>query len=252
MGKASDLLLLDEEDRVLRQARTPARAAGRGERQPAEGELYEPPRPNASWIATDLDAVGEAAFMSLIAAAGQARTLEALLVERVPGLGALLARETAWRAARGEPPWEVFLELRSRLGESGRVPMLYSPVPLEQLSEAVALDARNLHASPFPLESAAALTAAPMTTVNEAEAAASACLLRHMAYLSLQRSLSGLLRNERRRAARLTEVLEAELSDAAAGGEQDRRRGELILASLNQARKEGGVVRVANHYGPPG
>ena len=242
MGKSSDLLQLDAEERIIRRARSHARA----------GERYEQPRPSQRWVAVDLDAVDAAAFGAVVAEAGPSRELEPILVEKLPGFGGLLARETAWRAALGESPWNVFQELRSRSARSERAPLLYSPGPAEGLPDAVALDARNLYAAPFPLACAAALTATPMPTMNEAEAAAAACLVRHMSYVSLRGSLSGLLRQQRRRAENLERVLEVELAEAVAGGDPDRRRAELILASLHDARKEGGVVRVPDHYGPPG
>ncbi len=102
----------------------------------------------------------------------------------------------------------------------------------------------------FPLSHAAGLTATRAGSANEAEAAATAALVRHLAYTSLRQSLSALLNEERRRSASLVKVLEREQAEAAEAAPRERRRGELILAGLSNARKDGDVVRVIDHYDP--
>jgi len=244
MGKASNLLMLDGEGRILRHART---HQGRF-RQPVDGEIYTPPPPSSRWMSGSLDVVEPALFARVLALAGPGRGLDTVLTESLPGLGAMMAREIAWRAERGEPAWDVFDTLRRRLREKSRRPMLYSPGDPAVLDESLPLTPAMLFAAPFPLACAQHLTATDMPTVNEAEAAVAERLLAHLFYLSLKHSLAGLLRQQRRRAADLAQVLDAELAEASAHVEADRRRGELILAGMRQAQREGSLVSVPDPY----
>jgi predicted ribosome quality control (RQC) complex YloA/Tae2 family protein len=204
MGKASNLLLLDGQDRILRFART-----HHGEfRQPVVGGLYQPPPPVAGFP------------------------------DPWPGMSPLLARER-------DPA-----TLLDRAAGGRYDAVLYSPAPPLELPESLALTSRNLFAFPFPLSHATGLTATSFASVNEAEEAATGCLLRNMLYETVHQSLAALLRREGRRTTDLISVLEEELAEAERSGHEDRRRGELILAGLHAARKEGDVVRVVDHYDP--
>jgi len=241
MGRASNLLLLDGSGRILRFARTHKGAF----RRPAEGEPYRPPSlPEGA--PGPIDRPG---FGSLVAG-GTPGSVAAALVEGMPGLSLHLAREVEHRARAGEDPWEVFTSLTRRAEEGPLEPVLYAPAPPAELEAARPLDPRNLFAFVFPLEHAARLVATPAASAGEAEAAASAALLRHFSYASLRQSLSALLGEERRRCAALVKVLGEEEAEAVRAAPRDRRRAELILAGLRSARKEGDVVRVIDHYDP--
>jgi predicted ribosome quality control (RQC) complex YloA/Tae2 family protein len=247
MGKASNLLLLDGAGRIVRFARSHA-----GEfRQPREGAPYTPPPPSSAWRAPEAGSLNESDLRAVVAGA-QGKDLASVLSGAVPGFSVLLAREVAWLVSRGEDAWRAFLQVRARGGE--RDPVVYAPAALEELSEAVPLNGRRFFACPFRLghADAAGLVATPFGTVNEAEAAAGDAMAKHMAFAALQGSLGSLLRQEARRSRELAASLQRELDEAQESGTRDRRRGELILAGLRSARKEGDRVRVPDVYDPEG
>jgi len=73
-----------------------------------------------------------------------------------------------------------------------------------------------------------------------------------MMYETVHLSLVTLLRREKRRLKDLIDVLTKEMEEAGRCGTEDRRRAELILAGMHEARKEGSSVRVVDHYDPAG
>jgi len=255
MGKASNLLLLDEQGRILRFAHS-----HEGQfRRPSEGAAYQPPPASSLWISTSFQDLTEEQFRRIAAekpAGGDGGasflSLEDRLVARIPGFSPHIAREIRHRSGKGEEAWRVLTELRDRLASGHRDPILYGPARVEELVESVPLTSRVLFPFPFPLASAAGLTATPQRTVNEAQEAATSCLIRHMAFASLQASLASQMKRERESSSDLLDVLEAELSEAVSGEERDRRYGELILAGLTTARKQGSLVRVEDPYRPGG
>jgi predicted ribosome quality control (RQC) complex YloA/Tae2 family protein len=235
MGRAPNLLLVDGEGRVLRSART------------AQTELRGSAAPDAPPGSPEWESV---TFKAAIAGLAKDERLEDRLVREWHGFSSRLAAEIGHRARGGEDPWAVFAELSGRIAGGDWSPNLYSPGDPAGLAESTPLSAGNLFAYMLPLTSAEGLTATPMRTVNEAEEAATVCMVRHLAFQSQHQSLTGLLRREQRRITALKSVLSAELAQAASGGEEDRRRGELILAGMHAARKEGALVRVVDHYDP--
>ncbi len=247
MGKASNLLLLDDGGTILRFARS----HGGSFRRPAIGAPYQPPARSSRWVAPSPSEVTEAQFRGIVGAVPPGRTLEAQMVEAFPAFSVHLAREIVFRAGLGEGIWEVFCELRDRLA-SGRIePVLYSPSPPAELPESVTLSSGNFFPFVFPLRHAGTLCSTRLPTVNEAEETAASCKLRHLEYMSLSRSLTTHLQKEARRVSDLTAVLRRELEETGSS-ERDRRRGELLLAGMSSARKEGNLVRVIDHYDPEG
>ena len=241
MGKSSNLLLLDEANRILRFARS-----HRGTfRVPREGAAYEPP-PVTSWGSVgDLD---REAFERISRPSGGPAGLARRLIEAMPGLSLPLAREVEQLAAEGREPWDAFVELRRLASDGPWEPRLYSPSPPDSLSELTSLGARNLFSYVFPLSHASGLVATPMKSCSQAEEAADTLLARHMAWDGQRASIASLLRDERRRAEGLLAVLETELAEAEASATTDRRRGEMILAGLQGARREGSDLIVADPY----
>ena len=243
MGKASNLLLLGADDEILRFARTHHGTF----RQPVVGERYTPPPPSSRWLAPDLTTMTRSLFVSIV----QDGELAERLIESIPGLSVYLAREIEYRAGQGEEPWQVFEDLIQRTSNgTHRTPILYSPAPPGELAESTPLTSRVLFVTVLPLRHAAGLSGTPFPTVNDAEEAATGCLVRRMMYETVQQSLATLLRRERKRIQDLTRVLTKDLEEAERAGEEDRRRAELILAGMHAARKQGSMVRVVDHYDP--
>src|SRR5262249_18966695 len=129
---------------------------------------------------------------------------------------------------------------------------LYSPAPPAELAESEPLTSHNLFVSTVPLRHAAGLTRTEVSTANEAEEMATACLVRRMMYETVHLSLATLLNRETRRVRVLIDVLTREMEEARRRGTEDRRRAELILAGMHAARKAGSVVEVVDHYDPAG
>ncbi len=247
MGKASDLLLLDGEERILRFARS----HGGKFRKPRIGAVYRPPIVPPTAIVEGPSELSSDTLRRALGALDEEGSPDGRLMDRVPGFSLYLAREIAHRWREGEDPWRVYVELRERLdtGEGSRV---YSPGPLDSLPESTPVDGRKLFAFVLSLRHAEGLTCTPADTLSEALSAVTDRILRHMSYHSLAQSLSSHLRQEARRMGDLREVLKKELEKARSEGAGARRRGELILASLATARKEGDRVRVTDHYDPDG
>ena len=246
MGRASNLLLLDETDRILRLARDP-----QGDpRGLLPGETYRAPARARRWVVPDQGDLSHEAFESLLAASGT--QAEEGLLTGLPGLSPHIAREILHRRGLGDDPWRAFQELRGRLEAATLQPVLYAPRPLEDLEASHLLTARTLFAFVFPLAHATGLTEIPYRTINEAEEAATGCLLTHLAHARLVQSLASMLAKERRRAGDLAETLTAELAEAERAEELHRRYGELILAGLATGRREGNTLRVTDHYDPEG
>ncbi len=245
MGKASNLLLLDERGHVLRFAR-----GHHGEfRRPEEGARYEPP-PALGW--PGIAALEERRFRDALAAAAPGEPLGARLAAFLPGFSLPLAREIEHRARVGEDPWEALADLRARLTGPRGGAILYAPAPPDSLPESFPLTPRNLFAFVIPLSHAAELASVPAPGASQAEEAATACHIRHMEYAALRGALAAQVRRESRRTTDLAATLETEQRGAEASARDDRRRGELILAGLQAARREGDQVRVTDHYDSSG
>ena len=215
MGKASNLLLLDAERRILRFVRSHQGAF----RQPREGEIYVPPPPRAA---------GE-------------RSL--LLGSR------LLEKEIALRAAAGESEEAAREEIAARISEARFEPCLYTSKPPGEIGEDEELTARTCFAAPFPMRMGEGFVLTRFATANEATAAHADLMIRHLLFRDLRGALASLVKAELDRTDRLVGTLESEEREAE-GADGVRRRAEMILASIGSAKKEGDAVEVIDYYQP--
>ncbi len=216
MGKASNLLLLDRERRIVRFLRS----HGGAFRRPREGAPYEPPSPRCGEEAASL-----------------------------PLGSPLLRREVALRSSRGESEARAAEELTNRMEKEAWDPCLYAPGQLDHLGEPEELTGGNFFPAPFPMEAGRDLTPTRFETANEAVAAWASILHRHILFRSLKASIASLVHSELRRSERLVRTLEEE-AEAARGAQGTRRSGELILASLSTAWKRGDEVELTDHFDP--
>src|SRR5204862_854342 len=104
LGRASNTLLLDGEDRVLGVQRRMKSEF----RRPETGQRYEPPRRGERIAPRALTAEALAALEER--ARREAHPLSDLLLEACPSLGALAAREIEHRSERGESALAVLRE----------------------------------------------------------------------------------------------------------------------------------------------
>jgi predicted ribosome quality control (RQC) complex YloA/Tae2 family protein len=214
MGKSSNLILLDPQRRVLKFLRSHKG----GFRQPRPGEEYEPPPERPEDPALPLGS-------------------------------RLLGRETAERISRGGEESTVLAELISRMREGPWDPCLYTPAPPDAMGESADLRPWTCFAAPFPLVVGERLLRTPFDTMAGAAGGHAAVVQRHLLFRDLRGSLLSLVRGEVKRLRRLETTLERE-AGAARGAEEVRRLGELLLASMATARKEGGHVEVTDVYHP--
>jgi predicted ribosome quality control (RQC) complex YloA/Tae2 family protein len=215
MGKASNLLLLDEQRRILRFLRSHEGTF----RRPREGEIYAEPPPRSG---------GDSAL---------------------PWGSRLLAREIETRTGRGEPLASVKGEIGASIGAARWKPVLYSPRPAPEITEAEDLPASAFFAAPFELAAGEGLVREPFSSVNQAEALRADLMERNILFRHLKVSLSGLVRGQVKRGEKLIRVLESE-AEQARGSESLRRRAELILASLSTARKTGAEAELTDIFDP--
>jgi len=215
MGRASNLLLLDAERRIVRFL--PAHGATL--RNPREGEMYTPPPAR--------DPAGP----------------------RLPWASRLLGREVAARASRGADPAEAHAELEARMADGVWAPVVYTPLPLAGMNASIETSPGTCFPAPFPLDCAGDLHAARFESFDEASRVWAELAKARLAHRDLRGSLAHVLRSECARMERLLRSL-GEEAEAAQGAELVRRHAEMILASLGRARKVGDHVVLPDIYQP--
>jgi len=215
LGKSSNLLLLDQNRRILRFVRSHQGAF----RHPREGDIYVPPPARSG--------AGAALFLG----------------------SRILDREVAARAARGDPPDRVRAEIEARIARRAWDPCLYTPRPLDAVEEGDPLGADVCFVAPFPLAAGAGLSSTRFGSMNEAAATHAELLLRHLLFRDMKASLAALVRGEGQRTAGLVTTLERELAESRRADDV-RRQAELLLASVGTARKEGAEVEVVDYFSP--
>jgi predicted ribosome quality control (RQC) complex YloA/Tae2 family protein len=211
LGKASNILLLDGDRTIVRFARSHSGSF----RQPREGARYVPPP-------------------------GRAET-------ELPLGSRLLELEVATLAACGEPEGSARARIVERIRTARWAPCLYAPRPPEEIPEGEPLSSKSCFAAPFPLEAGAGLVRTDFETACEAASVHAELMLRHLLFRDLRGSLLSLVNAESSRTGKLISTLEREANEARGAGEL-RRRGELILASVGSARKDGDAVEVTDYY----
>ena len=215
IGKASNLLLLDPSRRIDRFAH----AHGGTFRRPREGEPYVPPPPRP----------GEG--------------------DAPPWGSRLFAREIAARAACGESVERARAEIEAKIAAAIWEPCLYTPAPPAEITESEDLPPASCFAAPFALALGEGLVRTRHDSANAAAAAHAEILLRRLLFRDLRGALGSLVRGEIERAERLVATLEKE-AEAAAGAAEARRRGEMILASLSSAVKDGDQAELTDYFDP--
>lgn len=241
MGKASNLLLVDESGAI----RHFARSHGGAFRQPAIGAPYLPPPAPPG---TAADSADETDIVRIAAGDRGGVDLARRLVEGLAGLSVHLAREVEHLVREGEDAWRAYARIHEAASSAKAEPRLYAPAAPADLRESEAVNSRNLFAFPLPLRHAAALVATRFDTMNEAEEAATRLLIAHDRYATLSRSVSSQIGREAKRCTELIDVLQDDLARAREAQERDRRRGEVLLAGLRVARRERDRVRVPDPY----
>ncbi|MBI3449115.1 MAG: DUF814 domain-containing protein [Acidobacteria bacterium] len=214
LGKTAGMLLLDADRRIVRSTHTAASQLRRN----AEGSIYRPPE-----------------------ARGQDPAR--------PVGSRLLGRELDARVGSGESPEAAAASLAARMAGAAWAPCLYSRRPLEELAEADELPGESFFLAPFPLSLGAGLARADFARASDAARAWVDRLAAHLAFRDLRTALSLLIRGELEKATRLASTLARE-GAAAADADSVGKRGELLLASLATARRDGAEVELVDYFDP--
>ncbi len=244
VGRSANLLLLDPDGLILgycRELRSEFRA-------PSVGERYLPPPGRDAYAGIP---VGPEALPYV-------RERFADPADFLARISPLFAAELKGMAEEGKAP-----AMERRLGEileaAGRgiwAPVVYSPRPLGELTDADPPERDGLVVAPLPLRSPPEAIgprafANSFTSPSEAAEAGLGLLERQRDFKDLRDHHVALVRKEIERLETLIGKLEAELKGAQEC-ERYRRYGEALLASLASARVEGETVRVIDPYDPEG
>lgn len=243
LGRHANLLWLDGGDRILAWSRSLHSEF----RAPRAGESYSPPpaagRPGlVSAGAPDLEDL-------LRQGGGGAEDLERALAQRIRGLGGLLARELVWQVGEGgRSPAQAWEDLRERLRAGRWEPRLYSPRPLDEISEDTPLEPRTFFAAPWPMGCWGGLAARDFPTLSEALEAHDRLRERWLRLDGARRDLAASFDSERRRLGKLIGALN---DDLARGSEAERYRGwgDLLLREQASLRIEGREAVAVDRYG---
>lgn len=214
MGKASNLLLLDAERKILLYLHSHKGTF----RRPEEGGEYAPPPPRPQG-------------------------------DRMPWGSRLLADEVARRVARGEAEGEVRAALDARMREGAWEPVLYTPSPPAEIAESDELGPAVCFAAPFPLAAGEGICTTRYELAAEAAAAHAALVERHLLFRDLRSGLGRMVETETGRLGSLAGKLAAEAARAGDAGEL-RRKGEMLMASLSTAVKRGAEAEVTDFFDP--
>jgi len=252
LGRASNALLLDPQDRILGAQRHPKSEF----RRPETGAPYEPPRRGDRIAPRALSAerIGSLEERSRI----ESHPLSDLLLEACPAIGALAAREIEHRAARGEGAHAVLLEWLDRAeappppatggaGESARG-FVYAETPLAEIDPARTPAHGRFLLAPLPLASAASgLVRTDFPTLSEAADAYYGILGAGADFRTRREALGAIARREARRAGEIAAKITRDLAEMEKAGRY-RLFGEALLAGLTRAEKSGETVQVPDPY----
>jgi predicted ribosome quality control (RQC) complex YloA/Tae2 family protein len=231
LAARSDLYLVDGESEGVLEVFSSSRARlGAGDRYHAP-----PPPPGAGAMAASASEIGER-----LRRAGEGGGRAALLA--ATGATPLLVREIEWLAEReGMSPAEAFMTVRSRLLE--KRPFVYVP--------AAPSPGRPTVVSPIPLASAGELLSHEHPSFSSAMAEAVAVEGEARRISALRSRIESAVGRRLDRLRRLKVKLESDRSSPEEPAEL-RRRGELLLAGLTQARRgeDGRTVVLPDLFDP--
>lgn len=271
LGRTSNLVLLDGEERVLGFSRR----LKAEHRRPVVGSRYEPPPRRGDRL--DPRRFTETAVEDLVARSRrESHPLADLLLESSPALGGLAALEIEHRAAAGEPAFAALRDWLDRAfagsheaespvvaqddtgprdtpgGERSPAGYLYCEgEPAEMDLRRAPSPGRHL-LSPLPLASAGAdLTCHTYASLNEAADAYYGPLASGVALRAHRDALMAVARREATRARGIVVKVSREL-EAMQGADRYRVFGEALLAGLTRAARRGDTVIVPDPYGAEG
>lgn len=171
--------------------------------------------------------------------------LEAVLASSIFGLGSIPAAELALALRKSvQHAWNFIVEIRRIQREKDYSPGLYLP------SSSIAMKtSKTLFHVISPLEQAKGMRLVNYNSVSSCLSAAYIEYENRRKFSSLKDHLSEKLSKERKTTETLNKNLQRDL-DKLGDPEENKKRGELLVASLGTAVKDGDYVEVADIYDP--
>lgn len=244
LGKSANLLLLDSDRKVVGYARGMASSF----RAPVVGETYEPPIQRPGYTGVTWDPGRAAEYIGRFASGGALLDAAAAFVR---GLSPALGNEIPLREEALADPVSFLAELLSAVREGRLQPVLYTPVPVEEMLRNPGGSPEEPLLTPFPLLRPPLPVATPIPEAEEATRLLATLLEARDSERSLLERLTAALKAHVRRLERLAGKLTDELAQAARADEH-QNYGDQILAHLKDARIVGATIRVPDLHHPTG
>src|SRR5262245_44478937 len=243
LGKSSNLLLLDSENRVIAFARKMASAF----RRPEEGKPYQPPLPRPGLEGASLDPRrAEAMLQRFDSSLPPAEAAVGLLQFLSPAL----AEDFQHRGgARSDPAGELRSLLEAAASDRLQ-PSIYALRPPEELMDLSATRANPALLAPLPLVHPPVPLQASFEDCEQAVLVFARLMQAQHVARELREKISGALQREQGKLARLAAKLEQERQETAAS-DAHQRFGDLILACPS-VKVTGTIIEVPDLYGETG
>jgi len=243
IGKSANLLLLDEDARILAYSREMASAF----RAPVVGERYQPPVPRPGLEGANLAPESVEAMLERF---DPSVTPGEAAVGVLKALSPPLASDFSHREGALLDPVKELQRILGASWEDRLKPILYTALPPEELLRRPEAAAEVPVLSPLPLTRAPAPIQTRFADCEEAVRVAMGLLEARHRTRELRGRLAGTLRREESRLERLISKLEGELEESGRA-ETHQRFGDLILACPT-AKVEGSWIVVPDLYDPHG
>jgi len=241
--RASNVVLVDSKGVILASFRHQAQ----GSRPLLPGEVYQEPQPAGKH---NPFSISEAEYEELIAeGVKQKKSIGRIITDMLLGWSPIFGREVEYLTIQEKlTPWEAFQQVREKLSQEEPTSLLYlesqtkgSPSPYPVLGEVIFV--------PMSLYSKPEWEVRRFSTMSQAAEEFYNILDEQRLWARAKKGAESALK----KGIAKTETLIAHFKDdlqRMEQAEQLQRHGELLVANLHRAHKEGDTVRLLNYYDP--
>ncbi len=241
--RVPNLVLVDSEGAIL----ASFRHRTKGSRPLLPGGIYEEPQPAGRLNPFH---ISEAEYEELNAeGARQKIPIAKLLANKLLGWSIILGKEVEHLIHQEHLiPWQAFQQVRERLSQEAPTPLLYTE-PQAKRSTTPSPSPCEVVLVSMPLASKSEWEAKRFSTMSQAAEEFYAILEEGRLLTSVRGSAESALRKGIARAESLITHFKDDLQRMEQS-EQLQRYGELLVANLHRAHKEGDTVRLLDYYDP--
>ena len=240
IGRSSNLILTDGTEKVLGFSR----ALRSDFRQPVAGSQYQPPlKHDVSFFDLLRDHALDAEM------SGSTEKVREYLVRTFIGAPDPLIGEIVSRVSQTQSAMRVLQQILDGYRQGRGEPCIYAPAPLDKLNESSVLTRDDFILSPIRIGALDRLCESRFETFNEAADRYFSLLLRNERFAARKSALVKHAKKEIERA----EITIKKLAEDRKNFEdpfQFKKYGELILANMRSARREGSFMEVDDLYEP--